>query len=189
MTGDTRNIWSKFLAGNHRAFEQLYQLNVDKLYDYGIRLCQDPNIVEDSLQEMFTQLWIRRDVLPEVASVTGYLLVALRRRILRVMSSNQRLQHPVEDLYGNFNVDFNPHISDTISEDVIAQLKSAFSKLTDKQKEVVYLKFYNNLNYDEIAEVLDVTTKSVYKLMSRAINSMRIQVDLTLLPLILSALF
>ena len=52
-------------------------------------------------------------------------------------------------------------------------LAAALDKLTQRQKEVVYFKYYENLSYEEISCILDISTKATYKLVARAIGELR----------------
>jgi RNA polymerase sigma factor (sigma-70 family) len=53
------------------------------------------------------------------------------------------------------------------------QLNRAISKLSIRQREAVYLKFYEHITYEELASVLDIDLKSAYKLIGKAIDSLR----------------
>jgi RNA polymerase sigma factor (sigma-70 family) len=52
-------------------------------------------------------------------------------------------------------------------------LHKAVEQLSNRQKEVVFLKFYQNLSYEEIARILGISTKATYKLVARAIIQLR----------------
>ena len=184
MTSEGTDVWTLFLDGSQKAFEQMYHKHVDHLYDYGMRMCRDTSVVEDCLQDMFSHLWEKRERLAEVTSVRTYLLVALRRRIIRSLTTKQKqVSHLPDEI--THTRDFDPYVSNDLSEDTIDQIRSVFNTLSDKQKEVIYLRFYNQLTYAEIAEVLNITTKAVYKLMARAIRAMRVQVKASVYPIIL----
>ena len=64
-------------------------------------------------------------------------------------------------------------IAQEMSEEQSIRLKSAWGKLTDKQKEILYLRFYQGLEYEQIAEVLDIKYQSLRNAVSRAIKSLR----------------
>ncbi len=53
-------------------------------------------------------------------------------------------------------------------------LKSALDKLTQLQKEAIYFKYYENLSYQQIAGILNISTKATYKLVARAIVELRL---------------
>jgi RNA polymerase sigma factor (sigma-70 family) len=55
----------------------------------------------------------------------------------------------------------------------LASLKKAVEMLTKRQREVIFLKFYNSLSYQQIAAVMEMNVDSVYNLMTKAIDTLR----------------
>jgi RNA polymerase sigma factor (sigma-70 family) len=53
-------------------------------------------------------------------------------------------------------------------------LKAALNNLTERQKEAIYFKYYENLEYEQIARILNISTKATYKLVARAIAELRL---------------
>jgi len=164
-------LWEAFRSGSKAVFERLYYSYINLLYDYGVRLSKDAALAEDCVQDLFGYLWEHRQRLPEVKAVKSYLLVSLKRRVYRKLSEQQKdvtkMHEALESKAGGFDPNFDDHAEH------IAALEQAFAKLSEKQKEVIYLRFYNQLAYEEIAEVMDVQVKAIYKLMGRAVGKLR----------------
>lgn len=74
-------------------------------------------------------------------------------------------------------------IAQELNQEQAAQLKRAFDKLTAKQKEILYLRFYQGLDYEQIAEVLDMKYQSLRNAVSRAIKNLRGDMVIILLAL------
>ena len=171
VSSDEQQLWRDFLKGSKTAFEALYYRYVNILYDYGVRLSRDSQLAEDCLQDLFTYLWEHQHKLPEVKAVQPYLLVSLKRRLYRKLSEQQKDISKIYEALESTSSSFDPDTDD--DAECMRALKSAFAKLSEKQKEVIYLKFYNQLTYEEIAEVMDVKVKSIYKLMGRAVAKLK----------------
>ena len=76
--------WRRFIKGSQGAFEQLYVQHVKMLYRYGLHLTTNRELLEDVIHDLFVYLHERRTRLPEqVESVSAYLLVSFRHRLLR----------------------------------------------------------------------------------------------------------
>lgn len=163
--------WRQFTSGSKSAFEQLYYNHVNQLYDYGVRLSRDAQLSEDCVQDLFTYLWENQHKLPVVNAVKPYLLVSLKRRMYRKLADQRKDIIKICEALEPEAYGFNPELND--NSDSILALKQAFAKLSDKQKEVIYLRFYNQLSYEEIAEVMEVQVKAIYKLMARAIHTLK----------------
>jgi len=75
-------VWSRFKTGDQEAFAILYNQHIDNLYSYGTKLCNDEDAVKDSLQELFLELFQKRDkikISPE--NLKFYLTLALKRSL------------------------------------------------------------------------------------------------------------
>jgi RNA polymerase sigma factor (sigma-70 family) len=70
-------------------------------------------------------------------------------------------------------------IRDQLSEDQFKSLSAALNKLSSRQREAIYLKFYQKLSSQEIADTLQIDINSLYNLISKAIEALRqaIQAD------------
>nr|WKN34539.1 sigma-70 family RNA polymerase sigma factor [Tunicatimonas sp. TK19036] len=188
MPSPTNQLWHLYRKGNIIAFEQIYYQHVNILYDYGLRMTQDTALVEDCIQDLFSNLWEKRTQMKEVYTVKSYLIVSLKRALVKKLVGKQK-----EPFLRTLEISIHPHSFDlTFCErstaEKFAYLAHAFTKLSDKQKEVIYLRFYNQLSYQEIADIMSVQVKAVYELMGRAIQMLRTDTNLAVLNLFLSTI-
>ncbi len=188
MQPEANHWWDMYRKGDKSAFEQIYFGHVNILYDYGLRISRDGALVEDCIQDLFTDLWAKRAIMGKVQSVKSYLLVCIKRRLIRKLGEAQRNHAHAEKAYYEQPLSFDPDFSDRISEEKLTHLSQAFAKLSDKQKEVIYLRFYSQLTHEEIAEVMSVQVKAIYKLMARAIQVLRVQIGSPTFTLFLFAI-
>lgn len=189
MSTESSQLWEQFRRGDSSAFEQIYFQHVNRLYDYGVRITTDTALVEDCIQDLFSHLWEKREQLKSVVSLRSYLLVSIRRRIIRKLSQGSRTSLHSYEEQPLHSPAFSPDIPREVSDETLLFLTEAFSKLSDKQKEVLYLRFYNQLSYEEIAEVMSVQVKAVYKLTARAIHGLRSHIKIPLTSAVFVAVF
>lgn len=167
------SAWKALKHGDQCAFEYLYQKYVDLLYDYGCRITCEQELVADCIHELFADIWQKRLQFDEIKSTKYYLLVALKRRIIRAITSRKEFNFSTDYFFDAILYsDQQPH-DRQISEEKIQVLKDAFTKLSSKQKEAVYLRFYNQLSIEEIADIMEIQVKAVYKLLYRAFDTLR----------------
>lgn len=169
-------VWSRFKQGDQEAFAILYNLHIDQLYHYGTKLCKDTDAVKDSLQELFLELFLNREKIkttPE--NLRYYLLLALKRSLIRKLKSGRLDRNHTGDL-----LEFEPvyNIESRIIEqehekEIQNTLLNALKSLPSKQKEAIYLRFNESLEYNEIASILEITVESVRKQVHRAIKTIR----------------
>ena len=171
-----QNIWSRFLMGDQEAFAVLYNLHIDHLYHYGIKLCHDEEAVKDTLQELFLDLFLKREkikVNPE--NLKFYLLLALKRALIKKILSNRKnnrnLDQPI-DFEPEYSIEFQIMERERNAE-INRRVSDALNQLPTKQKEAIYLRFNAGLEYTEIATILEITVESVRKQVHRALKTIR----------------
>lgn len=166
-------LWSAFKADDKDAFNHIYYNNIKALLDYALKITSDKLIIEDCVQEMFLDLWNKRAQLSEVHNIKNYLFTTLRRRIVKAITEKDRdtFDHPLEDTF-ELPVDV-PIIT---SEEEYKKKKSiheVLKKLSPEQREIIYLKYFSNFTFDEIAAVLNTSKKSVYNSLSKSMIKFR----------------
>jgi len=169
-------IWTRFKSGDQEAFAVLYNQHINALYSYGTKLCKDKDVVKDALQDLFLELFLHRDkirISPE--NLKFYLLLALKRNLIKKLKAGRKVTHEF-----NESVDFEPQysiefqiIEQEKDEEINRKVSDAIRQLPAKQKEAVYLRYNESLEYGEIAVILDITVESVRKQVHRALKTVR----------------
>jgi RNA polymerase sigma factor (sigma-70 family) len=152
-------IWREFQAGNEQALGYVFQKNYTLLYRYGQKFGQHPEQVKDLVQELFLTLWKNRATLGPVQSIQSYLLVSFRRLLLR-SGKNQQKEAFLYDSIGQAEAVFHFQ-SDTFEGESSARVSEALNILPDQQREIIYLRFYNNLDFKEISEIMSLNYQTV----------------------------
>jgi RNA polymerase sigma factor (sigma-70 family) len=171
-------IWLEIKKGNGAAFEQLYDRYFSRLYSYGMRICRDKALVKDCIQNVFVELWHKRTGLSEVSSVKYYLFTCLRRRLIKELSQLNKYRHEGEwEEEYCFEVSL-PYefllITSQVSAENQERLHQAFESLTKRQKEAVFLRFYENMDYEHIAAMLSMKeVKYARTLVYRALDVLK----------------
>ena len=161
---------------NYAAFSSLYEKYIRVLTSYGFRFTSDLQVIEDCIHDLFVWVWQHRQTLSIQHSLKSYFLKSVRLAILKVTGRQQRFMitgdHPDSFVDGIASCDeYDMEAEDQM---ILQQKLAAYiSHLTWKQREVIYLRFYQGLNFEEIAHNMDLTIKACYKLMGRAISELR----------------
>lgn len=174
---DEEQLWKSFKKGDLKAYENLFNLFYQDLYGYGLKLCSRTELVRDSIQSLFVILWDRKEHLGEVRSVKAYLLASLRRKILKTLRQERKMN--TLDLMQEIPV---PAVQMSIEESIIQgeleehqkqMLQDALKKLPERQKEILFLKYYNGMSYEEIEEILSINYQSIRNHIYRALERLR----------------
>jgi len=178
------DLFKLFKKGNEDAFEDLYRKYFKALSHYGFRICQDHELIENAIQDLFIDLWRRRAFLAEVDNVKFYLIKSLRNQLIR-NSQNDVLENS-EDVN-----DFLDYLGSLSIEQTIVQKESeelrkikiekAISKLSTRQKEVIHLRYFQNLSLDEISTLIVLPKQVVKNLLSKSYAVLRVYLKSTYL--------
>ncbi|WP_020597184.1 sigma-70 family RNA polymerase sigma factor (plasmid) [Spirosoma sp. SC4-14] len=170
-------LWKAFKAGDKAAYELLYNRHFKALSHYGYRLTPQKAVVEDAIQDVFIDLWRRREHLSDVEQVKFYFFRALRNQLIR--NARHDVFESSEDI-GNF-LDLLVHPSieqQSIEQETLLaetySVQAAIATLTNRQREVIHLRFYQGLSLDEIAQVMGLTKQAVNNLISKSYTALRI---------------
>ena len=174
---DDSTLWMSFKKGNDLAFSILYNKYVQRLYSYGMHSCRDKDLVLDCLQELFTLLWDRREKLSEVTCVNYYLFKSFRRLLMNRLTVGRKFLISLSDR-DSYGFDFSPSQEETLIEEEWEternkKVRNSLHSLTKRQREAIYLKFFNQLSYHEVAAIMDLHVDSVYNLISKSIDLLR----------------
>ena len=169
-----QRLWQDFRAGDATAYNELMQLFMRPMFRYGTRLSADADFVKDCIQDVFFELWNRREKISSTGSVKSYLFKSLRLRIFREQAKWSQA-FSLDESYP-FAVEFTVEtslIEQQTSDEVRLKLEQALNKLPKRQKEILYLRFYEDLDHDQIAQVMELNRQSVYNLLHQAVARLR----------------
>ena len=178
---EEEKTWESFKSGNREVFEQIFRTHIRVLYKYGSRFTHDPGLVEDCIQDLFLDLWHKRQSLGTTDSVKRYLLGSLRRRIIRQIQRKSSENAHIELENYDFHLELNAEDEHIAAERGVEQqkkLKGAMSELTQRQREVIYLKYFQEMSYEEIASVMEISYQSARNLVYAALKLMKKHIHL-----------
>ncbi|WP_312186631.1 sigma-70 family RNA polymerase sigma factor [Sphingobacterium sp.] len=166
--------WNDFIEGDKQAFEQIYRVLLPSLYEYGMRRVKDEDYVRDSIQDIFIKFWENRSKLKSISNPKHYLLVALKNSLLNTQLRDGRLSSfgEKDDFQLTYDVESN-YIAAEEQRGNAFKLIQALEQLTGKQKEVIFLRYFEELSYEEISAMTNISVKGLYKLNNRAMEALK----------------
>jgi RNA polymerase sigma factor (sigma-70 family) len=181
QSDEQQALWTRFRAGDHQAFDTLMTTHYRTLFRYGSRFSTDPEFIKDTIQDLFLYLWERRTSLHPVVATRPYLLVSLRRLMRRKQTAgppggNAMEEQGIDETEAAFHLEFSVEqrfIENEVVEQRAAQLKTLLNALPARQQEVVYLRFFQELTRDQIAQVMTITPQTVSNLLQLAFRQLR----------------
>ena len=177
-TNNDSQLWQQLKNGSELALGKLIKKYFNPRQNYGYKFVRNEDFVKDCVQEVFVEIWSRRQKISQPDSIRAYLLSSVRKRILRE-SIRQKING--EDEIINIENDlkfaeFSPElvvIEQENTQETIQKVAILLNSLPKRQREVIYLRFYQNLERNEIAQIMGVNVQSVSNLLQAAFKTIR----------------
>ena len=155
----------------------LMQTYYSDMFNYGKKLTADDGCIKDSIQEVFISLWQRRHTAAEILSPKFYFLRAVKNKILKSLDSAARrkkinLSLDEYDFTHEFSIE-KIIVLKEISAENSTRLQLVLAGLSRREKEIIYLKYYQLLDNAQIAELMNISRQSVYNLLYGTILKLR----------------
>lgn len=155
---------------------------------FALKFTKDHETAKEIVQDAFINLWEKRDTIDLSKPVKSYLTTIIYNKSLNYLRDNKKFDREILD-FENINSTANFQTSDKlVASEIEQQIKSAIDELPEKCREVFMLSRYKNLKYQEIANQLNISIKTVETQMSKALQHMRVRLA-EYLPAIIIYLF
>jgi RNA polymerase sigma factor (sigma-70 family) len=165
-------LWESFRKGDREAFATLFRNNYEMLFRYGGKFVTNTSQLEDCIQELFVELWQAKSR-NAVVSVRAYLLKSLKYKLLKIYRQT-RTTLSTGDSDGGFEFS---HEDFLIAGEEEAERKRlvlrALEQLSGRQKEIIYLKYYQDCSYEEVSEIMNINYQVARNLLYQAIKSLK----------------
>ncbi|WP_316830902.1 RNA polymerase sigma factor [Pedobacter aquatilis] len=170
-------LWERLRSGDKDAFFDLYAALYYPLVNFGIRVCADADISSEATDLVFRTIWEKHDTLNRVDNVEAYLRTFLKRKLLRILERNKKVNDALFNAGAEgdwMEMSYEEFIVKVQSDEMVQyQLKNALEKLTFRQKQLIHLKFFDGLNYEQIAAQTSQTVKTAYNTIYDALKILR----------------
>lgn len=172
----SKQLVAQFCAGNDQAFAELYDLYVQMLFNYGIKLTQDQELLKDCIHDVFVKVYTKRDEKNTIKNLGSYLIISLKNRLLdEFRRHNFTADNEVEEFEYR-------HASEDIEHDYLytereqmqsAQVAHLMKHLTRRQRQAITLYYLEERKYEEICNIMNMNYHSVRNLMHRGMLKLR----------------
>jgi RNA polymerase sigma factor (sigma-70 family) len=169
-------LWNRLREGSISAIEDLYRLNYQVLYSYAFKICGEKEMSKDCVQELFVTLWEKRSQLKEVSKVRSYLLQSIWHSLIKIMKRRNKSLGFDENNHYDIELVFsteNVLIQNQTAKENKAKLHNALSSLSSRQKQIIFMQYYEGLSIEEIQKITELKYQSIKNLTHRAMLSLR----------------
>lgn len=159
--------------GDIKSFELLFNTHCSNMLQYATTMLKDSDDAEDIVQQVFVQLWAKREAVVVETSIKSYLYRAVHNSCL-----NKIKQQVVRSGYAN---DYQ-HIGNTATasvaqllenKELAVEIQKALDELPEQCKRIFAMSRFEQLKYQQIADALGINVKAVEHQMGKALKHLR----------------
>ncbi len=172
----TKALVARFCDGDEQAFAELYDMYVHVLFNYGIRLTEDQELLKDCIHDVFVKVYKKRDEQLPIRNFASYLIISLKNRLLDEFRRQAFSTDTEVEVYEYRRA------ADDVEDDYLAmeqeRLQTALvgrlmHSLTRRQRQAITLYYLEERKYDEICDIMQMNYHSVRNLMHRGMLKLR----------------
>lgn len=171
----------QYVGGDNGAFDELLTRNQKKLYDYIMFVVRDPELANDVFQETFVKIITRlQEGKYTDSGKFSFWMIRIAHNVIMDTFRQQKSLHIIEPTTGNDLtklkseniIDLNRE-NEYVNAQVLRDVRHIMDLLPAPQREVVYMRFYQELSFKEIAETTGVSINTSLGRMRYALINMR----------------
>ncbi len=157
----------------------IYNQHVNDLFTYGLYLGFNKDTVKDAIHDVFIKITFESNRLAGIFNIKFYLFRSLKNRLLDIHKNQEKytgLENIDDVLERPFTIQVNVEelmIEKEEQVQIKAEIEQMLDSLTPRQREIIYLRYVQEYDYDQIAELLQISVHGCRKLVSKAILSLR----------------
>ena len=172
----TRQLVAQFSSGDDRAYAELYDMYVQMLYNYGLKLTSDQELLKDCIHDVLVKLYMKRNDKSVINNLSSYLLISLKNRLVdefrrqTFTNPNEVETYDYRQAAEDVERDYLCQERETVQS---AQVAYLMKHLTRRQRQAITLYYLEERKYDEICDIMQMNYHSVRNLMHRGMLKLR----------------
>ena len=170
--------WAEeIFSGDGRAFKKLFRTHYSKLCGFAADYVNSVDRARDIVQDVFLDIWDRRENLTVRTSMKSYLYKSVKNRALNEIRKRESRQNMKDDLnYSNTASSDQRTAADAFHMNELSEkVEQAISDLPDRRRRAFLLHRRHGFTYKEIAEIMEIAPKTVENHIGRALRFLRNQ--------------
>lgn len=165
---ENQPLWQRFKEGDLMAFDTLIKEHYAALFSYGLKFSKDRELLKDTVHDAFVALWQNRHLLNPEKNPKFYLFTIFRNQLIKSLKNLYLLD---ETSFDNFSEE--PIETQLIQAEESAKVHDLIKKLPIRHQEALHLRFFEELDNEQIAELMQVNKQSVANLIYGGLKMLR----------------
>lgn len=150
------------LKGDEIAFRELFDIFVDGLTRFSFSILKNKSLAEEAVSDVFFSVWVHRSKLSQIENFKAYLFASVRNTALNYLDKEKRNKViQLEDLSVPLLIDDICPETELISKELKSAINLAIDNLPERCKLIFSLAKIDQFKYKEIAQILDISVKTI----------------------------
>lgn len=167
---------------HQESISSLYNQYIDQLYAYALHMGFREDTAMDAIHDLFYKLCINHSSLEHITNLKFYLFKSLKNRLIDIRRTEKEYTEAFsvnEDAVEINQFQLMPTIEDEMIEEedlreIRKKVENVLNRLTDRQREIIYLRYIHEYDYKEIAELMQISVESCRNLLSKSFYKLKI---------------
>ncbi|SKC01636.1 RNA polymerase sigma-70 factor, ECF subfamily [Sphingobacterium nematocida] len=179
------NLGQLIKEGNGLAFDMAFRQYRELLFRHAYGILRDMDETEDVVQEVYTDLWEKRDLIPDGIEISGYLYRMTRNRVLNKLKHDKVIVKYLE--HAIYQQKIETQLSDqwVLEKELATIIEAEIKKLPQRMQEIFLLSRKEGLSHKEIASLLQITEGTSKLQVSKALKILKNNVLIAIALLVL----
>ena len=160
---------------DEHSLELLFRSHFKGLCTFALGFVKDDEVAKEIVQDSFVQLWLKREAIDLSKPVKTYLSTTVRNKCLNYLRDNRKFSSELLEIENHSEISSQEQPDKLVEQDIRAQIDAAIAELPEKCREVFTLNRFENLKYQQIADKLGISVKTVETQMSKALQHLRLR--------------
>jgi len=171
------NLWLGLKQGDKEMFLALYKKYYHTLLFIGLKEMKDAQLVKDTIQQLFLYLWEKRETIQDARDIKSYLVTSFLRKLTADWKKSQKAGI-LQIVWNGYPQDMQPNPEEKlIKKDeqghLFKLLMDRINELPNRQKELIVLRFYEGLTYEEIVQRTGLSHRTVYNKIHEGLKKLK----------------
>ena len=170
--------WQLLVNGDQQGLYECFYIFYDDLYRFGLSLYRNPELVKESINILFIELWRIKHKLSEVQNMQQYVLTIFKRVMYKTYQ--QYARDTFTDIVNCEEIELakeqpyeNILIASQQDEITKKRLQKALNQLSPRQMEIITMRYFDQASIDDIALKTGLTDRTIYNTLHNAIKVLR----------------
>lgn len=173
-----KEVVQKLISGDEPSFEKVYSYYYPRLNYFAKQYVFDPESAKNIVQDVFTELWDKRNTLQEETNLNAWLFTVTKNKSLKIIShlksqKNYDSYIKSRQLDANYNALSDFDTSNFVFEELQTQINEVLGKLSPACRKVFEMSRFEDRKNREIAVELNLSIKTVEAHISKALRSLK----------------